>query len=60
MRTTESKCVSVSFFVRTVHYDSLKAHRTKHMIQGSCMLEPPIVSYVEYLCRHVSSLQQYK
>ena len=30
------------------------------MTQGSCMLEPPVVSYVEYLCRHVSSLQQYK
>ena len=40
MRATESKC-------SIVHNDSLKAHITKHMIQGSCMLEPPIVSYVE-------------
>ena len=55
LRTTESKCVSV-FFIRTVHNDSLKAHITKHMTQGSCMPEPPMVSYVEYLCRHVSSL----
>ena len=46
LRTTESKYVSVSF-IRTVHYDSLKAHITKYMTQGSCMLEPPMVSYVE-------------
>ena len=55
-RTTESRCVSMSFLQELLHHDSLKAHITKHMTQGSSMPEPPIVSYVEYLCRHVSSL----
>ena len=55
-RTTESRCVSMSFFQELLYHDSLKAYVTKHMTQGSCMPEPPMVSYVEYLCRHVSSL----
>ena len=35
------------FFQELLHHDSLKAHITKHMTQGSCMPEPPMVSYVE-------------
>ena len=44
---SENQSVLVCPFIRTVHNDSLKAHITKHMNQGSCMLEPPMVSYVE-------------
>ena len=43
-----------------LHFDSLKAHITKHMTQGSCMLEPPIVSYLEIImqtCKHTWTIQ---
>ena len=43
----QNQSVLVCPFIRTVHYDSLKTHITKHMTQGSCMPEPPMVSYVE-------------
>ena len=47
LRTTEPRCVSMSFLKELLHHDSLKAHITKYMTQGSCMPEPPMVSYVE-------------
>ena len=39
--------VLVCSIIRTWHLGSLKAHIPKHMTCGSCMLEPPVVSYVE-------------
>ena len=39
--------VLVCSIIRTWHLDSLKAHISKHTTSGSCMLEPPVESYVE-------------